>query len=538
MKSEKRGNMRRDCARLMAGAIVATCLECLLGMAAPTVVSLLLGDMADALLALDVAAIGVRFPAFLGGILVTVLVAPGMTLVKNLLLTRQGTAYDMFLMESTLGLPHKSLHQVDAGDYLHRFEVDRTLYYCCVVRLLGGPPAMVAYGVLFAWMVRGQGYPWGYCLWVLVLSGASVAYDAVRARRKAEWNKETADYEGQRTQLELELLALRDVSHGFGLHPFLLDRMRRWFDRYWKCTGRRQCAQTAMSQTLQGFWDYGVQVGCILVGAVLVARGQLTLGGLLGGYLLLPTVKQFWVSVRQLVEDIQSERTYGARMEYFYQAREKETDEGAMQRPETLALHNVSFSYVEEDMPVLSQINWTLSTGDRVQLMGENGCGKSTLVSLLGGIYPPDQGKILDERGATVSLQRLRRSVALQEQDSVIFTGTVWDNLFLPEHKREAAARLLADLAFAKPLGYAIAGDGKNLSPGERKKILLTRALLKEAPFLLLDEPLNHLDSVAREALAVRLEERRGGLLLISHDPWLPERLGLEKRWISAKSSC
>ena len=134
MKSEKRRNMRLDCARLMAGAIVATCLECLLGMAAPTVVSLLLGDMADTLLALDVAAIGARFPAFLGGILVTVLVAPGMTLVKNLLLTRQGTAYDMFLMGSTLGLPHKSLHQVDAGDYLHRFEVDRTLYYCCVER--------------------------------------------------------------------------------------------------------------------------------------------------------------------------------------------------------------------------------------------------------------------------------------------------------------------------------------------------------------------------------------------------------------------
>ena len=538
MKSEKRRNMRLDCARLMAGAIVATCLECLLGMAAPTVVSLLLGDMADALLALDIAAIGDRFPAFLGGILVTVLVAPGMSLVKNLLLTRQGTAYDMFLMESTLCLPHKSLHQVDAGDYLHRFEVDRTLYYCCVVRLLSCPPAIVGYGVFFAWMVGIQSYPWGYCLWVLVLSGASVVYDAVRARRKAAWNKETADYEGQRTQLELELLALRDVSHGFGLHPFLLDRMRHGFDCYWKCTGRRQCAQTAMSQTLQGFWDYGVQVGCILVGAVLVARGRLTLGGLLGGYLLLPTVKQFWVSVRQLVEDVQSERTYGARMEYFYQAREEETDEGTMQPLEILALHNVGFSYTAEDMPVFSQINWTLSTGDRIQLMGENGCGKSTLVAILGGIYPPDQGEILDERGAVVSLQRLRRSVALQEQDSVIFTGTVWDNLFLPERKREAAAQLLADLAFAKPLEYAIAGDGKNLSPGERKKILLTRALLKEAPFLLLDEPLNHLDSVAREALAVRLEERRGGLLLISHDPWLPERLGLEKRWISAELSC
>ena len=274
------------------------------------------------------------------------------------------------------------------------------------------------------------------------------------------------------------------------------------------------------------------------MGAVLAAQGQLTIGGLLGGYLLIPTVKQFWASVRQLVEDVQSERKYGARMEYFYQGREEEPDEGTIQPPDTLALHNVSFSYAGEDMPVLSQVNWTLSTGDRVQLMGENGCGKSTLVSLLSGIYAPDQGEILDERGVVVSLQRLRRSVALQEQDSVMFTGTVWDNLFLPEEKRGEAARLLADLAFAKPLEYAIAGDGKNLSPGERKKILLTRALLKEAAFLLLDEPLNHLDTVAREVLAVRLEERRGGLLLISHDPWLPERLGLEKRWISVELSC
>lgn len=279
---EVRRRMRGDCARLMAGVVVVTGVECLLRLAAPTVASLLLGDMADALLALDVAAIGARFPAFLAAILVTVLLAPGMALVKNLLLTRQGVAYDMFLMETTLRLPHKALRTVDAGEFLHRFEVDRTLYYCCVVRLLGCPPALVAYGVFLAVLMGKNGVSLWFGLCVVLLSGVSVAYDTKMAGRKAELGRRAAAYEGQRTQLELELLSLRDFSHGFGLQEFLVGRMRRWFEGYWRETGRAQCGQKALSQTLQLLGDYGVQVGCILVGGVLAAQGQLTLGALLG----------------------------------------------------------------------------------------------------------------------------------------------------------------------------------------------------------------------------------------------------------------
>lgn len=521
MNPEVRRRLRRDCARLMAWVMVVTGVECLLRLAAPTVASLLLGDMADALLALDVAVIGARFPAFLAAILVTVFLAPGTALVKNLLLTRQGVAYDMFLMESTLRLPYKALHTVDAGEFLHRFEVDRTLYYCCVVRLLGCLPALAAYGVFWAGLMWKSGVSLWFGLCVVLLSGVSVAYDTRMAGRKAELGRRTAAYEGQRTQLELELLSLRDFSAGFGLQEFLVVRMRRWFEGYWREAGKAQCGQKALSQTLQLLGDYGVQVGCILVGGVLAAQGQLTLGALLGGYLLIPTVKQLWEGVRQTVEDIQSEKKFGDRMAYFYQEREPEEEKKGNEPLERLTLENVGFSYTPQDGPVLSHVSLTLTTKARVRLAGENGSGKSTLAALMGGIYPPDEGKILDENGAAVSLQRLRRSVALLEQNSMMFTGTVWENLFLPQSRREEAAQLLAELGFSKPLAHTVEGDGKNLSPGERKKVLLTRTLLKEACFVLLDEPLNHLDAPAREVLAKWLERDQRGLILISHEEWL-----------------
>lgn len=218
-------------------------------------------------------------------------------------------------------------------------------------------------------------------------------------------------------------------------------------------------------------------------------------------------------------------------MAYFYQEREPEEAKKGREPLEGLTLKDVGFSYTPQDGPVLSHVSLTLSAQARVRLAGENGSGKSTLASLIGGIYPPDRGKILDGNGAAVSLQRLRRSVALQEQNSMMFTGTVWENLFLPQSRREEAAQLLAELGFSKPLAYAVEGDGNNLSPGERKKVLLTRTLLKEAYFVLLDEPLNHLDAPAREALAKWLERDQRGLILISHEDRLGEQLGAATIW-------
>lgn len=66
-------------------------------------------------------------------------------------------------------------------------------------------------------------------------------------------------------------------------------------------------------------------------------------------------------------------------------------------------------------------------------------------------------------------------------------------------------------------MDYSVEAEGLNLSPGERKKLLLARALLREAPFLALDEPLNHLDDRGAEVLVQALRDRRGGVLFISH---------------------
>lgn len=523
----QRQAMRRDCVRLMAGVIVAACLECLLTLAAPTLASLWLGDMADALLNLDAPAIRRGLPTFLGSMVVTVLVAPGMTLLKNLLLTRQGTAYDVFLMERTLRMPYKALRQVPSGEFLHRMEVDRTMYYLSVVRLLALPPALMAYGWWLMLLWREMvGSDW-FFLWVLGLSGLPVAYGIWFARRQAKLSQQTSQYEGERLQMELELLSLQDFSQGFGLNAFLIERLRRKFEDYWQRTGQETCRKTALGQALQFLCTYGSQMGCLLVGVILVAWGQMNVGDILGGYLLLSTLQRGWETVKQVVVDGKQEKTYGVRMAYFYQEPEQESSDPCQKGVEKLVMEDVSFSY--GDQPVLSHLNLTLEAEKNIQLSGPNGCGKSTLAALMAGIYQPVNGHLVDEQGHELSLAQLRQQVAFQEQQGVVFSGTVWENLCLPQEKTQAASKLLGELGFTKSLDYPIEPDGKNVSPGERKKILLTRALLQDTSFLVLDEPLNHLDSQAQVALMRRLEARGGGMIIISHHGDFTDHLSIKR---------
>ena len=163
--------------------------------------------------------------------------------------------------------------------------------------------------------------------------------------------------------------------------------------------------------------------------------------------------------------------------------------------------------------PALTGIDFHMGAHENYRIVGANGSGKTTLLSILAGLYEPQDGTVCG--GAPVGCRR--KSVALQEQTGTIFSGTVWENLFLPKSKQGKAAALLSEMGFEKPLDYETASEGSNLSPGERKKLLLTRALLRDAPFLMLDEPLNHLDEDGKRTLLTQLEKRNSGLLLISH---------------------
>jgi len=165
-----------------------------------------------------------------------------------------------------------------------------------------------------------------------------------------------------------------------------------------------------------------------------------------------------------------------------------------------------------------------------VALVGLTGAGKSTLASLVPRFYEPQQGRVLID-GIDVSqyrLRGLRERIAIVLQDAMLFGGTVAENLrygrldaTFDDVQKAASAAHAHDFIMRLPDGYdtPLAQAGGSLSGGERQRLSIARALLKDAPILILDEPTSSLDAISEAAVFDAFRRLRQGrtTLVIAH---------------------
>ena len=194
-----------------------------------------------------------------------------------------------------------------------------------------------------------------------------------------------------------------------------------------------------------------------------------------------------------------------------------------------IAFDRVSFSY-DEKHPVLEQINLEILPNQIVALVGGTGAGKSTLLSLVPRFYDPTAGIVrLDGRDLrAITKKSLRAQIAIVLQDTLLFSTTVRENIAYgrpeatEEEIREAARRAQADEFIRRlPNEYesTVGERGGHLSVGQRQRIGMARAFLKNAPILLLDEPTSALDPATEAAIMETIKELMQGrtTLIVTH---------------------
>ena len=211
-----------------------------------------------------------------------------------------------------------------------------------------------------------------------------------------------------------------------------------------------------------------------------------------------------------------------------------ETDSGSVRvrRAEgRLELDSITFRYQGDGGPVLDAVSITIEPGETVALVGPSGSGKTTIAGLIPRFYDPDRGCIrLDGVNLRdLTLESLRANVALVSQDIVLFDDTVAANIAYgaaagaPREAIVAAARAAHALEFieAMPHGLAtlIGEHGVKLSGGQRQRLAIARAVLKDAPILILDEATSSLDSESERHIQEAVERLRAGrtTLVIAH---------------------
>ncbi|MER6715103.1 ABC transporter ATP-binding protein [Streptomyces sp. NPDC000877] len=198
--------------------------------------------------------------------------------------------------------------------------------------------------------------------------------------------------------------------------------------------------------------------------------------------------------------------------------------------PPELRFDNVEFTYEGAQAPAVRQVTFTAEAGRTTAVVGPSGAGKSTLLALLLRHRDPQQGRILIGGRAVTeyALDSLRRSIAVVSQETYLFHATIADNLRLArpaatdeELVRAARTAGIHDEIAALPDGYAtVLGErGATLSGGQRQRLALARALLADAPVLVLDEATSAVDERREAGIVRELLDAAGGrtVLLVAH---------------------
>lgn len=293
--------------------------------------------------------------------------------------------------------------------------------------------------------------------------------------------------------------------------------------------------ENTMINCWNGFWEslleWSVTIFLYLIGGVMVCNGTLSIGSVFA------FASYSWYVTGPVAALINLKMMFArilpsARRLFAFLDAEPEQDDGgesiALVHPPKLEFQNVKFDY-DGTRSILNGINLTVNPGEKIAIIGQNGSGKSTMLNLLLRFFEPKSGQILVNglSANSFSLQDYRSMFSVVSQEPYLFLGSILKNVDLKGGAQEAKmTKVLHDSgveSFLKrmPNGAKtrIGVNGAKLSGGEKQKLAVARALLKDAPIVILDEATSGFDVASRQYLhdVIMHEMKNKTVIMITH---------------------
>ena len=380
-----------------------------------------------------------------------------------------------------------------------------------IISLLRFPPMLIFYALIIP-----------ATLWLIRSFSKSVLSRKTHMRRRTE----------QSNVAFKEMLEMDQLTRVHGLQD----------EEYRKLSNRIRLVQEAAqdfdavnvavnSVTYGGF--QGFRLICLCFAAYLYTRGYISMGTVVLFQFLFDTI----INSGQKVLDSLPQITQGydsltSINEILFE--EDVESNGSLRLPSPcrgeIELRHLSFAYEPDAAPVLKDVDLRVPEGKVVAFVGRSGSGKSSLLNLILGLYPPTEGEILIDGIDLSELDKTdyRRHVAVVAQNTVLFSGTLWDNLVfgLKYVSRSQVMEVihsvgLEDLMQSLPDGLdsVILEDGSNLSGGQRQRIAIARALLRNARIVLFDEATSALDAASEKQVqkAIDAMMSKCTIIMVAH---------------------
>jgi ATP-binding cassette subfamily B protein len=476
------------------------------------------------------------FPAIAAAYVGVTLVGGMLSFVDDYLCTWVGERFVLNLRTSLFAHLHRMslgfFERRQLGDLMSRLSSDvnaiEQLVLSGVMQVVANGVKMVIFGGLLF-----------YLNWKLALASLVAAPMFALASRYFSTRIKAASREKRRRTGTIASVAEESLSNAALVQAY--DRQDAETKRFHKENLGAFAAQmvaTRLRATFAPFVDLLETAAVLLMiglGIWQLASGAMTIGGLL---VFMAYLAQLYGPIRGFGSLANTVYAASAGAERIIEILDEKPSVADPVRPRPIGrvhgavgVEAVTFTYPGTDSPTLRDLRFHLAPGQKLAVVGASGAGKTTLTKLLVRFYDPDRGRItldgVDLREMTLS--DLRRNVAAVLQETLVFDGTIRDNILWGQpdaRERDVVAAATAadahEFITGLPDGYdtRIGQRGRMLSGGQRQRLAIARAMIRNAPVLLLDEPTTGLDAASTERVLAPLRRLMAGRtsIVISHN--------------------
>jgi ATP-binding cassette subfamily C protein len=356
------------------------------------------------------------------------------------------------------------------------------------------------------------------------------------SRRRVDANLRLAQEYGKVSGVAIAGLQSMETLKASGLES---DFFARWAGYYTKAINAQQ--ELGLISKMLGILPYLLSalaaLSLLAIGGLRVIEGSLSIGMLVAFQMLMFSFQQpvnrlvrFGSTLQDLQGNLQRlDDVLSNPIDPQLQFDRQQSNPASSHRLQGyIDLKNISFGYNPLESPLIEDFNLSIKPGQRVALVGGSGSGKSTLAKVVAGLFQPRSGEIYFDQMERSQIPRtiLTNSIAVVEQDILLFAGSVRENLTLwdttvPDAALEQACQDAAidDVILAMSGGYdaSLLEGAVNLSGGQRQRLEIARALVNNPSIVIMDEATSALDTETERAIDLKLRQRGCTCLIVAH---------------------
>ncbi|AUS98148.1 hypothetical protein CDQ84_14885 [Clostridium thermosuccinogenes] len=509
----------KDCCRAMLKPLVISLCGDLSIYLVTILTAKVLGNFADAVFKLDIAYARENIMRLLICISLTVFIFPLLELICNISMLKGALLHDRIISSRFLDKEYKKAMALDEGEVQYRLENDPNNFRIYWMDIATKIIVTLISAVVLLFNTLSINIWFGIS--TICLSLLKLLVPAFVLHVESKFDREEREYLTGVRAYEADIVRQPHIVRLFALKNALCSRLDEKFKSYYHRTMKKSITYKEISGSISNLVNTSASLVIFIVGAVMVANKSISPGSVAEMFGYLAIFDNLLNNISAVVKGIPVIKNISDRLMTIYADSEANGGIDIQDNLFPIIVDNLSYSY-DEKGKIIDGLSFNIQKGDKIAICGSNGSGKSTLLKILSGLLKDYDGKITISSSELkeLNLDAWRSCFAYAMQDVCLFPGTVYDNIRLGNINAtdDRIKNLMDNLGILYLKDMVLDASGGTLSGGEKQRISIARALIRDTPIILLDEPNNSLDADGLNWVCKFIEMWDKTIIYVSHN--------------------